>query len=93
MTIHNGTMDAGKITPILIKINEVKKMTGCKSVNTLSKRIENSGFPRPLKIDGVNYWVFTEVYGWIQDRIEQARKKHEVERIYLSDEHAFSSKN
>lgn len=90
MTMKNGNLDDGKITPILIKVNEVKKMTGCKSVNTLSKRIETAGFPRPLKIDGVNYWVFSEVCGWVQDRIEQARKTNEAERAYLSNEHAFS---
>ncbi len=81
-----------KIRPILIKRSEVLKMLGIKSINTLTKRIDESDFPPPLKIDGVNFWVHSEVHGWIQNRIEEARKAYEAERVHLADSNAFTAK-
>ena len=78
--------------PILIKQTEVLKMCGIKSVNTLAKRISESDFPAPLKIDGVKFWVYVEVHGWIQNRIEEARKAYEAERAHLADANAFAVK-
>lgn len=75
-----------KIRPVLIKLPEVKKMTGVRSINTLTKRMNESGFPRPLKIDGVNYWIYTEVYLWIQRCIDEARQSTEA----VADLHALT---
>lgn len=81
-----------KIRPVLIKQTEVLKMCGIKSVNTLAKRINESDFPQPLKIDGVKFWVYAEVHAWIQNRIAQAREAYEAERAHLADANAFTVK-
>jgi len=78
MTLKTQIATPGKILPILVKQADVLKMCGIKSNNTLVKRINESGFPAPLKIDGVKFWVHAEVLEWINDRIEQARKSQEA---------------
>ena len=78
MTTQNNVVVPEKIRPILIKQSDVLKMCGIRSHNTLNKRIQQSGFPEPLKIDGTKFWVHTEVIEWINDRIEDARKEQEA---------------
>ena len=75
MTTQNDVVVPEKIRPILIKQSDVLKMCGIRSHNTLNKRIQQSGFPEPLKIDGIKFWVHTEVLEWLDERIEEARKE------------------
>lgn len=85
MTVKTQITTPGKVLPILVKQTDVLKMCGIKSNNTLVKRINESGFPAPLKIDGVKFWVYSEVLEWINDRIEQARKAQEAAYSALSN--------
>ena len=78
MTTQNNAVVPEKIRPILIKQSDVLKMCGIRSHNTLNKRIQQSGFPEPLKIVGIKFWVHSEVIEWINDRIEDARKEQEA---------------
>ena len=78
MTTQNNAVVPEKIRPILIKQSDVLKMCGIRSHNTLNKRIQQSDFPKPLKIDGIKFWVHSEVIEWINDRIEDARKEQEA---------------
>ena len=84
MTTQNDVVVPEKIRPILIKQSDVLKMCGIRSHNTLNKRIRELDFPKPLKIDGVKFWVHTEVLEWINDRIEEARKEQEAFHNSLS---------
>ena len=77
---------------ILIKQTEVLKLCGIKSVNTLAKRISESDYPPPLKIDGVKFGVYVEVHGWIHNRIGETRNAYEAERAHLTDANAFTVK-
>lgn len=75
MTMQETNVTTGEIRPILIKQSDVLKMCGVRSHNTLNKRIQQSGFPEPLKIDGIKFWVHTEVLEWLDERIKEARKE------------------
>lgn len=72
--IQNQQTLPAKPGPVLIKQKAVLDMCGIRSVNTLKKRIDESGFPPPLKIDGIKFWVLAEVTGWIQNRIDVAAR-------------------
>lgn len=64
------------LQPVLVKLPAVKKLIGVSSRNTIIKLIEGNNFPKPIKINRVNYWEYEQILRWIQDRLNTLLPSH-----------------
>lgn len=61
--------------PLLTR-DDVKKMLGVKSQQTVYTYMELHGFPKPIQIGlRSKRWIAEEVESWIQTRIEASRNE------------------
>lgn len=64
------------LQPVLVKLPAVKKLIGVSSRNTIKKLIEGNNFPKPIKINRVQYWEYEKVLRWAQDRLNTPPLSH-----------------
>ena len=63
-------MEKVKKEPVLIKLRDVLTMTSM-SKAYIYLLINNSEFPKPVKIGRSSFWVYSEVIGWIESKIDE----------------------
>jgi len=65
--------DGGRLVERLIRINEVKRLTGL-STATIYRKISAKDFPSPVPLgQTARAWPTSEVQNWIAGRIELRR--------------------
>jgi len=73
MTIHQSRDNQATDDAVLIRLQEVRRITGL-GTTTIYQSVARGDFPRQIKIGPKSVaWVKSEVVNWCRDRIAQHR--------------------
>ena len=62
----------------ILRLRDVKSKTGLPT-SGIYKRISEGSFPKQINLGGRSVgWIESEIQKWVQDKIEEAKKKQRV---------------